>query len=380
MSWDIAGMAAIASIGESPAEIFRSLTASRTGIAPLRAFEAERYRTRHAYEIDDRGGAGERPFRASEWLRTVVAAALADAGLADPGERYPVLVGTTLRELRSAELWWTQGRAEPGGLDADRLDFTRALRDTGRAAEVHTVACACAASLYALAMATDLIDLGLADTVVVAGADSITESAFGVIDRVQTATPDAVRPFDSTHRGMIMGEGAAAVVLCRRRRGYSGRALLRGVGVNCDARHATAPDGASIRAVIADAHKRAGVHPAEIDLVMMHGTGTRHNDAVEASALADVFGAVAAPPVMTAIKSMTGHTLGGSGLLSLIMATLAMRHGLVPPIRGLTDPIPEAEGLNLARDRVRTRPEVAQIHAFGFGGINAVAVIEKGIR
>ncbi|MQY31742.1 beta-ketoacyl synthase N-terminal-like domain-containing protein [Nocardia aurantia] len=374
MAWDIAGMAAVASIGDTPDAIFESLCRRRSGIGPLRAFDAAKYRTRRAYEIDDRGDGGDRSFRATRWLRTVIEAALADAGLEANGALYPVMVGTTLREQRSAELWWRHAAPRP---DPDRLDFADALRDVPQAGAVHTIACACAASLCALGMAADSIDLGLADTVIVAGTDALTESAFGTIDRVQTGAPDALRPFDSDRAGMIMGEGAVAVVL---RAAGAGRrhARVRGVGMNCDARHATAPDPASIRDVIADAHRRAGVDPGEIDLVMLHGSGTHLNDAVEASVLADVFGACTPRPAMTAIKSMTGHTLGGSGLLSLIVAAVAMRRGSVPPILGLTDPIAEAATLNLAREVMPANPAVAQIDAFGFGGINAVAVIEKG--
>ncbi|WP_433760288.1 beta-ketoacyl synthase N-terminal-like domain-containing protein [Nocardia sp. CA-135398] len=380
MSWEISGMAAVASIGDSPDRIFDALCAGRSGVGRLRAFDATRYRTRHAYEIDDRGPEDiDHPFRATRWLRAVVEQALADAELPPTTDQYPLLVGTTLREQRSVELWWKQANSPSAPqLDPRRLDFAAALREDPRIGAVHTVASACAASLYALGMATDLIELGRADTVIVAGTDSITESAFGTIDRVQSGVPSAVRPFDSGRAGMIMGEGAVAVVLRRAGTGDSGYARLRGVGMNCDARHATAPDPASIRAVITDAHKRAGVGVEDIDLVMLHGSGTQLNDAVEASVLADVFGALDSPPAMTAIKSMTGHTLGGSGLLSLIMAVIAMRRGQVPPILGLTDPIAEAAPLRLAGETVRADLAVAQIDAFGFGGINAVAVIEKG--
>ncbi|WP_026342594.1 beta-ketoacyl synthase N-terminal-like domain-containing protein [Nocardia sp. BMG111209] len=377
MSWDITGMAAVASIGTTPEEIFDALCLRRSGIGPLRAFDAAKYRTRHAYEIDDRGDGGDRPFRATRWLHTVVEAALADAGMAADTARYPVMVGTTLREHRSAELWWREAAVTAEPLDPDRLDFAAALRDIPQVGEVHTIACACAASLCALGMAADSIELGLADTVIVAGTDSLSESAFGTIDRVQTRTPDALRPFDTGRAGMIMGESAVAVVL--RRAGAGGRhARLRGVGMNCDALHATAPDPLRIRDVIADAHQRACVDAADIDLVMLHGSGTQLNDAVEASVLTDVFGAITPAPAMTAIKSMTGHTLGGSGLLSLIVAAVAMRRGTVPPILGLTDPIAEAATLNLIRDAAPANPVIAQIDAFGFGGINAVAVIEKG--
>jgi 3-oxoacyl-[acyl-carrier-protein] synthase II len=80
---------------------------------------------------------------------------------------------------------------------------------------------------------------------------------------------------------------------------------------------------------------------------------------------------------MTAIKAMTGHTMGSSGLLSLVMAVLAMKEGTVPPVLGLADPIPEAAGLGLVQGAPAAGDlAIAQIDAFGFGGINAVAIVE----
>lgn len=379
MAWDITGMAAISAIGDTPDTIFDALCQRRSGVAELRAFDTTKYRARHAYEIDDRGSCGDRPFRATRWLQAVIAAALDDAGLPPTSRRYPVIVGTTLREQRSVELWWKNpDTGIPDTLAPERLDFAAALRETAQLGDIYTVANACAASLYALGMATDLLELGTEDTVIVAGTDSITESAFGTFDRVQTGTPHALRPFDTGRAGMVMGEGAVAVVLRRAGNGDRAHARVRGVAMNCDGRHATAPDQASIQSVVADAHQRAGVDAHDIDLVMAHGSGTRLNDRVEASALTETFGALATPPVVTAIKSMTGHTLGGSGLLSLVMAAIALRTGVVPPILGLTDRLAEAATLTLAHDLVEADLAMAQIDAFGFGGINAVAVIEKG--
>ncbi|WP_433207440.1 hypothetical protein ACQP1G_22005 [Nocardia sp. CA-107356] len=102
MPWDVTGMAAVASIGETPDAIFDSLCARRSGISKLRAFDAAKYRTCHAYEVDDRTAEGDRQFRATEWLRAAVEAALADAGLGAAAERYPVVVGTTQREQLTA--------------------------------------------------------------------------------------------------------------------------------------------------------------------------------------------------------------------------------------------------------------------------------------
>jgi 3-oxoacyl-[acyl-carrier-protein] synthase II len=376
MTWDITGLGAVASVGAGPGEVFEALCAGRTGLGKLRAFDLACFRAHHAYEVDDRHEPGrDEPFRATRWLRDVIGQALADAGLdADPG-RYPVLVGTTLREQRSAELWW---RDDVRLCPAD-LHFGTALRAAFGSTGTWTFAGACAAGLYSLGMATDLITLGLADTVVVAGTDSITVSAFGALDRVQNETPDALRPFDRGRRGMLMGEGAVAVVVQRTGTGRGPvHARLLGVGLTCDAVHPTAPDPAGITAAVRDAYHRAGVGPADVDLVMLHGSGTELNDRAEAEVLAGVFDGTEPGPLLTAVKSMTGHTLGGSGLLSLVTAAQALRHGVVPPIVGLTDPLPEAGRLRLVRDRsVPADLRRAQVDAFGFGGINAVAVLER---
>ncbi|MFI5633537.1 beta-ketoacyl-[acyl-carrier-protein] synthase family protein [Streptomyces sp. NPDC051664] len=379
MSWDITGLGAVASIGDNPRAVYDALCAGRSGLTGLHSFDGDKYRAKQAYEIDDRGPDGaDRPLRATRWLETAVEQALADAGLDTGADDIPVLVGTTLREQRSAELWWRDGAP----LTVRDLHFGSALRDRFGTARSYTFANACAATLYTLGMATDMIELGLADTVVVAGTDSITESAFGTLDRVQNETPRALRPFDRARAGMLMGEGSVAVVVQRKgaaRRGV--HAVVRGVSMNCDAAHPTAPDPTTISWAIRDAHRRAGLKADEIDLVMLHGSGTQLNDSAEATAVSGVFEGAGVGPLLTAVKSMTGHTLGGSGLLSLVTAAFALRHGVVPPVLGLTDPIEEAAGLRLVRDRAATaRLSTAQINAFGFGGINAVAVMEKGDR
>lgn len=375
MTWDITGMAAVANIGASPREIFAALCAGQESRKPLKAFDPDKYRATYAYEIDDRPeGGGDIPHRATRWLTTVVRQAVADAGLGEDLSQVPVLVGTTMREQRSLELWWR----DDAEVAIEDLHFGTALKETFGTSTTYTFANACSATLYALAMATDMIELDMADTVVVAGTDAPTESGFGTLDRVQNDIPDALRPFDTAHKGMLMGEGAAAVVVQRAGTGNGHvHARVRGVSMNCDAHHATAPDPDGITRAVRDAYSRAGVRAQDIDLVMLHGSGTPRNDLTESSVLRHIFNGDRTGPRMTAIKAMTGHTLGGSGLLSLLMAVLAMKEGTVPPILGLTDPISEAAGLGLVQGASAAGDlTIAQIDAFGFGGINAVAIVE----
>ncbi|GAA3735436.1 beta-ketoacyl-[acyl-carrier-protein] synthase family protein [Plantactinospora mayteni] len=374
----VVGMGAVASIGGNTVEFFDSLCAGYSGLAELRGFDRSRYRAQHAYEIDDRPAPGcDETLRASRWLEQAVAAALADAGLDEDLGDTPVLIGTTLRELRSVELSWRDGVP----FDVRDLHFGTALRKRFGATDTHTVANACSASLYTLGLGMDLLEIGAADTVVVAGVDTITESTYGLLDRCYPEAPEQVRPFDRDRRGMLQGEGAVAVVLRREADGPGPghrHARVRGVAMNCDAYHPSAPDAKSIALVTREAHRRAGVEPADVDLLMLHGTGTALNDEAEAQAVREVFSGVAPSPYMTAIKSMTGHTAGASGLHSLVVAVEALRSGVVPPILNLENPIDEVDGFRLVREHAELATlRVAQVDSFGFGGLNAVAIVEK---
>ncbi|MFE4534656.1 beta-ketoacyl-[acyl-carrier-protein] synthase family protein [Streptomyces scopuliridis] len=375
MSWPITGIGALASIGRDPAELFDSLCAGRGGLAPLRGFDPAKFKAGHLFEIDDRPAPGvDAPGRATRFLLDAVGQAARDAGLGEDLSEVPVLIGTGLRELRSLELWWRDG-AEFG---AERMHFGTALRERFGAVNTHTFSNACSASLYALALAVDQLESGAAEHVIVAGADSITESMFGLTDAFQLQPPGRLRPFDVNRKGTILGEGAGAIVLSREPDGHRGiYGRVRSVGVNCDAYHTTAPDRAGVAAAIRQAHERAGVKPANVDLVMLHGTGTPLNDEVEVRAMCDVFGEHANVPLVTAVKSMTGHTAGSAGVLSLITALQAMSTGRIPPVTELDEPTEEVRGLRLVHTTAATgHIDVAQINGFGFGGLNAVAIVE----
>ncbi|MFD4608757.1 beta-ketoacyl synthase N-terminal-like domain-containing protein [Streptomyces sp. NPDC058440] len=388
MSRPVVGIGAVASIGRDPSELFESLCAGRSGLAALRGFDRSKFKAGHLFEIDDRPAPGvDVPGRATAFLLDAVGQAARDAGLGEDLRDVPILVGTGLRELRSLELWWRDGAEfspklsaplEQGGPPSGRMHFGTALRERFGAVDTHTFSNACSASLYALALAVDLLDSGAVEHVIVAGTDSITESMFGLTDAFQLEPPGRLRPFDVDRKGTILGEGAGAIVLAREPDGHRrvhGR--VRSVGVNCDAHHTTAPLQAGVAAAIRQAHRRAGVKPENVDLVMLHGTGTPLNDEVEVRALREVFGEHERVPLVTAVKSMTGHTAGSAGVLSLITALRAMSTGRIPPVTELDEPTEDVSALRLVHTTEATgRVEVAQVNGFGFGGLNAVAILE----
>lgn len=374
MSWVVSGMGAVSAVGADPDEMFAELCDGHSGVREFCGFDRTPFRGRYAYQIDDHPGGRDVPGRASALLARAVEQAAVQAGLGTDLREVPILVGSGLRQLRAAELHWR----DSGSLDAmstEDLHFGVPLRERFGATDTHTIANACAASVYALALAVDMLATDQADSVVVAGVDVLNESMSGVMERVHPVIPERVQPFDRNRVGFMMGEGAAAVVLCRD--AAEPLCRVRAVEVGCDAMHDTAPDPAGLAKVMRAAHSSAGVRPEEVDLVMLHGTGTGLNDKAEAATTREVFGAAAGVPLMTAIKSMTGHNGGASGVMSLISAAQAMRHGVVPPVVGLTEPLAEAEGFRLVTGAAAREPvTIAQVNALGFGGMNTVAVLE----
>jgi len=376
MTYAITGSAMKTSLGEDKCTCFESLCSGHSGRKRLQAFTADHFNVRNAYEIDDRPGGVDRVLRATELLCDAVQAAVQEAAL-PPDARCVVVVGTGLRELRTLELFWTVGTP----MTIDQLHFERAVnRRLHTSFPVITLANACSASSFALAVGEDFLRDGTFDFAIIGGCDTVTKSMFGLLDRVNPSHPDAVRPFDRDRRGVLMGDGAAAVVLESRAsadaRGVPVLATLRAVGTSCDAAHETAPDPAGIARAIEDAYQRAGVAPEDIDIIMAHGTGTPLNDKAEAEAMQRVMRQHVSHPRICAMKSMTGHTSGASGLVGVVTAIEAIECGMLPPTVGLEHLMPEAHAMNIVNEATPVNARLAQVNAFGFGGVNAVAILE----
>ncbi|GAA1866465.1 beta-ketoacyl synthase N-terminal-like domain-containing protein [Myceligenerans crystallogenes] len=374
----IAGRAALSAVGDRADECFDRLVAGESGIGPLVAYPVERFGVRHAYQVSEPARREREHLLATQLLVKAIRDAADDAGLGSLRD-VPVIVGTGLGESRTVESAWLDGKP----LDEAEASLVEGVRLGTDAEDVQVFSNACSASLYALAAACDLIVAGTADTVVVAGVDVLSQSMFGLLDRVHLESPQSVRPFDAARLGVIMGDGAAAVVLRRQEAGDgtplpAGSIAVRGVTLGCDAFHATAPDDTGIEHTIRAAHAAAGIEPGDLDAVYAHGTGTVLNDQAEAAALARV---IPGTVPVTSVKGATGHTSGGSGLFSLCMAIQTLRGGRLPGTHGLEEVDAAAAGLSLsAAARELADPRLVQVDAFGFGGLNAVAILERDPR
>ncbi|MFM2312620.1 MAG: hypothetical protein RLZZ04_1896 [Cyanobacteriota bacterium] len=381
MAIAITGTGMITSLGMNKDICFTNFCDGKLGIRPLQFFDTERFNFKKAYEISVRDDEKQRSrkTRASQFLCSAINEAIRSAELVPGNKRLAIIVGTGIRELPSLELWWAN--EEP--LHIEELHFSKAVRQaTGFCCSIMTISNACSASNFALGLAEDMLVLGQIDIAIVAGCDSITESMFGLSDRLTNEPPDQVRPFDRDRRGTLLGEGAAAVVLesveNADSRGVDSYASLRGVGMSCDAFNDTAPELDGIVRAIRNAHERAEILPQEVDLLMAHGTGTVLNDRIESIATIDVFGDSASKLMLTGLKSLIGHTSGASALIGVVTAIECLRQGCIPPTQGLNQPLVEAEKLNIVRGQEKLMPlKIAQVNAFGFGGVNSVAILEK---
>jgi beta-ketoacyl-acyl-carrier-protein synthase II len=253
-----------------------------------------------------------------------------------------------------------------------------------------TYSTACSSSAVSIGEAAEKIRTGRADVMIAGGAEApLTPGVLRAWDAMRTlARPDKVnpsascRPFSMTRSGLVLGEGAAFLVLeswdHALQRGAKIHAVLRGYGLTTDIAHVTRPtvigQGRAMRAALND----AGLAADEIDYINAHGTATLQNDAVETSAIKEVFGARAYQIPVSSTKSMHGHLLGAAGALELVICVGCLERGWIPPTMHLDQPDPACDldyVAGAARENVPLR--IAFSNSFAFGGTNAVLAVEK---
>jgi nodulation protein E len=238
-------------------------------------------------------------------------------------------------------------------------------------------ASACASASHALGLSFQMIRSGMLDLAVSGGSDaSISLGFMKAWDALRVLSPDGCRPFSRDRSGLVIGEGAAILVLEEwqhaQARGATIHAEMLGFGMSADAGDITAPDAAGASQAMMAALADAGLAPEAIDYVNAHGTGTRLNDRTETAALAQVFGAHLARLPVSSSKSMLGHCLNAGGALEALVTVLALRDGVIPPTIGFREPDPEC-ALDCVPNQARTATlRAALSNSFAFGGLNAV--------
>ena len=250
---------------------------------------------------------------------------------------------------------------------------------------------ACSSSAMAIGEATLAIRAGRADAVVAGGSEALlTPGMLAAWQALRTLSPaDAsdpaasCKPFDKRRGGLVLGEGAAALVLedeaHARARGAPVLAFITGYGNSCDAAHMSKPDRDGQVRAMKQAFAESGLAPGDIGYINAHGTATIVGDSVECEAIREVFGDAAAHIPVSSTKSMHGHLLGGAGAIEMAAALMPFIEGLIPPTANLTDIDPACAVRHVPLKAEHGEiPRAVMSNSFAFGGSNVVLIAERG--
>jgi nodulation protein E len=245
-----------------------------------------------------------------------------------------------------------------------------------------TVASACASGTHAAGLAFHMVRSGAVACAVTGGAEaSIAFGPLKVWEAMRIMAPDACRPFSRDRKGMVLGEGAAILVLepleHAQRRGAEILGEIAGFGMSADAKDITNPDEGGMTRAIEGALADAKVAPTDVQYVNAHGTATATNDESETRALKRVFGTHAARLAISSTKSMVGHSLGASGALELAATLMGMRAGVAPPTIAYLGPDPACDLDYVPNEARPLRIDAALSNSFAFGGLNAVLAVKR---
>jgi 3-oxoacyl-[acyl-carrier-protein] synthase II len=421
----ITGMGAITPLGHSVAELFASQVEGRSGVGPIRHFDASRFPTRFAAQVKDFDlgrfvkdpGRWDNSGLNSRFAAAAAKQALADADLLDSARVDRTRIGVYLgsgegtqdfHHLVSliARHWETDKRAmDTAGFDREAVREFHAGREAEQ--ELNTTTAhlaayfdlqgpnyncltACAASSQAVGEATELIRHGDADLMLSGGAHTMIHpfgvTGFNLLTALSTNNDEpakASRPFDLRRDGFVLGEGSGMLVLEElehaRRRGAPIYAEVTGYGSTCDAFRVTDshPEGRGAIACISAALADSGLGREDVGYINAHGTSTKVNDEVETLAIKQVFGEQAYRIPVSSSKSMLGHLIAAAGAVELIVCVMALRRGVLPPTINyeVPDPACDLDYIPNAAREQRVRHVLS--NSFGFGGQNISLIVSR---
>lgn len=337
--------------------------------------------------------------RVSQMALAAARKAIADAGLAAwaDAERVGLYVGTGMGGAATLDAGYAAlhagGRVPPLTVPAGMVNGAAAIvaMHTGILGPVITYAVACASSAVAIAEGAHALRRGEIDVALVGGAEAaLTRGTVAAWQALRTlAVPlagDAARscrPFSADRDGLVLGEGAAFLVLRREedlaRDGAAARAWLAGAAVRCDATHLTNPQVRGQVAAMRAALASGGLVPADIGYCNAHGTATVAGDPVECEALRQLWGDHAPALRVSSTKAAHGHLLGGAGAMEAAWTVLALQSRVVPPTHGLRTIDERCGGLGHVLGEGVELPDLrhAISNTFAFGGTNASLVFSR---
>jgi 3-oxoacyl-[acyl-carrier-protein] synthase II len=403
----ITGQGVISPLGNDPQTFFAALMAGQSGIGRLKADFVEELDCKIAAQatLDPLAHFSKSQAsaldRVSHFALVAARQAVASAGLDMSGldlARTGICLGTGMAGAGSLDE--TYSRLYRDG--ATRLKPFTVLMAMPGAAASHialeyqlagpnlTYSTACSSSAVAIGEAYRQIRHGYADTMLAGGAEALlTYGSIRAWEALRTLAKEdptdpaaSCKPFAADRSGLVLGEGAALLVLedwdKAQARGANILAELVGYGASNDCAHITQPSVKGQSAAMSAALADARLAPEAIAYINAHGTGTLLNDRTETASIKQVFGDHAYRIPVSSTKSMHGHLMGATGAVEFVACLEALRQQAVPPTQFLTQPDPACD-LDFVPCHGRTGQQLDYVmsNSFAFGGTSAVLIVKR---
>ncbi|XZF12831.1 beta-ketoacyl-[acyl-carrier-protein] synthase family protein [Chitinophagaceae bacterium MMS25-I14] len=246
---------------------------------------------------------------------------------------------------------------------------------------VTTISTACSSSANSIMMAAQMIESGMLDIAVAGGADSLSRFTLNGFNTLMILDKQPSQPFDNNRRGLNLGEGAGYIVLMNAKAmaqcGAEATCILSGYANANDAYHQTAssPDGTGNKLAMQGAMEIAGISPADVSYINLHGTGTANNDSSEGKAIEHLFGSTIPPASST--KAYTGHTLGAAAGVEAVFSVLSIQNDLIYPNLRLETPMEDISWQPVTDLQEGKDIRHVLSNSFGFGGNCSSLVFSK---
>jgi 3-oxoacyl-[acyl-carrier-protein] synthase II len=404
----VTGMGTVNPLGLSVSETWKNVTEGVSGVGPITLFDSSPLNVHIAAEAH--GFDPERYMDSKETRRRdryeQLATAAAQEALSSSGlqvteanaQRIGVVISSAIGGLKALQDAVIMNHMEgPRKVSPFLIPMLMSNGASGLVAidygikgPCFSVASACASGADGIGMGWMMLRAGMIDACLAGGAETtITSTGVAAFDRIGAMTRrnedygGVPQPFDKNRDGLVMGEGAAVLVLEResdaRARGANILAELAGYGSTADAYHVTAPheQGEGGAQAMLQALHSAGANPDEVGYINAHGTGTPLNDQSETRAIKRAVGELAYKIPISSTKSMTGHMMGATGALEAIFCIQAVREGVLPPTIHYETPDPECDLDYIPNVARESKIDLALSNAFGFGGHNAVLALRS---
>ena len=389
----VSGIGIYCPIGESKTDVLDAIKENKSGFQTIDEFDTDLLRNNKAGIIHEEN---LEQLRAYKFMLEAVEEAIEESGILDAYDDYSrigISIGTSIGgygayvdKIYEAHEQTTELNNVSGLSDIDiyrNLSFAECGKHIaekyGFSGYINSSITACSAGANAITFARDTIQSGRIDAAIVVGFDPISQLSYLGFNSLMALSEDIIRPMDKQRSGLLLGEGAAWLVIEKKQnaeqRKESIYGVISGCGTTNDAFHCTRPHPQAIGAILAmeKALNESNLEPSSIDYINIHGTGTKHNDSMELTALEEVFGEGFSTPI-SSTKSMFGHTLGAAGTVEAAISLLCMNEGILPPNLNCNE--------NLLPNVVKKCVPVEKIdhvmsNSFGFGGNCASLIFSK---